>query len=167
MGGVLLLTKGKLTCCNSRIFAQTNSVIELARMSDISAEASTRASADTNLQNQINAHTSQIASLSANSCEIYTGTYIGNGAATQDIVLGFRPKAVLIMYMGFLLENGICVDYKRPLGGIGTPNWSTAGITLTSTGFRVQYTQTGNPQADIDGIFLNTADGTYIYLAFK
>ena len=139
--------------------------------STAASESSTRASADTNLQNQINTHTSQIASLSASKCEIYTGTYIGNGvypnAATQDIVLGFQPKAVLIMYMGFLLEYGFESGQKRPMGGIGTPNWSTAGITLTSTGFRVQYVSTGNPQADIDSIELNGAGCTYVYLAFK
>lgn len=54
------LIKGKLTCTNSRIFAQTNTVTELARMSDITTEASTRASVDTNLQNQVNSLNSSV-----------------------------------------------------------------------------------------------------------
>ena len=130
-------------------------------------EANTRASADTNLQNQINTPTSQIASLSANKCEIYTGQYTGNGAATQDINLGFQPKAVLVMYMGFVLEYGFENSRKQSMGGMATPNWDNAGIKLTSTGFQVQHDTTQNPETGMDRVEVNLSGFTYVYLAFK
>ena len=135
--------------------------------STAASEASTRASADQNLQNQINTHTSQIASLSANKCEIYTGQYTGNGAATQDINLGFQPKAVLVMYMGFLLEYGFENSRKQSMGGMATPNWGNAGIKLTSTGFQVQHDTTRNPETGMDRLEVNLSGFTYVYLAFK
>ena len=139
--------------------------------SKAASEASTRASADTNLQNQINTHTSQIASLSANKCEIYTGTYIGNGVypneTTQDIVLGFRPKAVLVMYAGFLIEQSFGTGRKNSFGGIAIDGWSNTGISLTDNGFRVRECHEINSETGMHSTQVNYIGYTYVYLAFK
>lgn len=131
------------------------------------SEANTRASADQNLQKQINTHTSQIASLSATKCEIYTGTYTGNGAATRNISLGFKPKAVLIMYNGFLVERLFNTGQKNPFGGIGIDAWGTRGIALTSDGFQVKQNTTPDASIGIDSLQLNQNNAVYVYLAFK
>lgn len=135
--------------------------------STAASEASTRASADQNLQNQINTHTSQIASLNAAKCEIYTGTYIGNGAATRDIVLGFRPKAVFIMQDGFLLETLHNSGQKNSLGGLGIDGWTNTGILLTNTGFQVQNNYSPADPTGMDSMQLNVNNYNYVYLAFK
>ena len=134
-------------------------------------EASARASADSNLQNQINTHTSQIASLSATKCEIYTGTYVGNAVypneTAQNITLGFKPKAVLIFYDGFFLEQVFNTGDKNAYGGVTIDGWSKAGISLTDTGFRVQQCYTRNETTGIHSTRLNASGYTYVYLAFK
>ena len=126
-------------------------------------EASARASADSNLQNQINTHTAQIAT----KCELYTGTYTGNGASTQNINLGFHPKAVIIMYEGFLLESMFNTGDKNAYGGIAIEEWNNAGIMLTSNGFQVRERTTYDPDSSIDSFRVNTSGNTYVYLAFK
>ena len=135
------------------------------------SEANTRASADQNLQNQINTHTSQIASLNAAKCEIYTGTYVGNteypNSGTQQITLGFRPKAVLVMQDGFLLEYDHQFLYKNSLGGIGIDGWSKLGIVINNTGFEVRQNYTKNAETGMTSTRVNTAGETYVYLAFK
>ena len=137
----------------------------------VKSEANTRTSADQNLQNQINTHTSQIASLNASKCEIYTGTYVGNtkypNSGTQQITLGFRPKAVLVMQDGFLLEYDHQFQYKNSLGGIGINGWSKLGIVINDTGFEVRQNYTKNAETGIDSTRVNTAGETYVYLAFK
>ena len=135
------------------------------------SEANTRASADQNLQKQINTHTSQIASLSATKCEIYTGTYVGNAVypneTAQNITLGFKPKAVLIFYDGFLLEQLFNTGSKNAYGGVTIDGWTKAGISLTNTGFRVQECYTRNEATGIHSTRLNASGYTYVYLAFK
>lgn len=135
------------------------------------SEANTRTSADNNLQNQINTLTSQIASLNAAKCEIYTGTYVGNteypNSGTQQITLGFRPKAVLVMQDGFLLEYDHQFLYKNSLGGIGIDGWSKLGIVINNTGFEVRQNYTKNAETGMTSTRVNTAGETYVYLAFK
>lgn len=139
--------------------------------STAASEANTRASADQNLQNQINTHTSQIASLNASKCEIYTGTYVGNtkppNSGTQQITLGFRPKAVLIMQDGFLLEYDHQFQHKNSLGGIGIDGWTEIGIVINNTGFEVRQCHVENEETGMVSTRVNTAGETYVYLAFK
>ncbi len=61
------------------------------------SEAGTRASADSDLQNQINTHTGQITILQTAKAEIACGYYEGDEAATRFISLGRTPKAVLLL----------------------------------------------------------------------
>lgn len=124
------------------------------------AESSARQSIDSNLQ-------SQISTLSATKCELYTGTYVGDGAATRTINLGFRPKAVLVMYRGFLLEMEFNYWHYCSLGGIAIEGWSNTGISLTSNGFQVQQNLSPNSETGMTSIRVNTSGYTYVYLAFK
>ena len=55
-------------------------------------EASARASADSQMQSLLSTHTTQIAA----KCEVYIGTYTGDGREERTISLGFTPKAVLL-----------------------------------------------------------------------
>ena len=59
-----------------------------ARESAVSAEASARQSADTNLQSQINTVTAQ-------KCAVYTGSYTGTGGE-HTFTLAYSPKAMII-----------------------------------------------------------------------
>ena len=63
------------------------------RTNAVSAEATARAGADTNLQNQINLLQTTIATKS----EIICGYYDGDGSASRIINLGKNPKAVLVI----------------------------------------------------------------------
>lgn len=121
------------------------------RASADSTEAATRASADANLQNQIN-------NLSANKCEVYFGSYTGNGAAEQHINLGFAPKAVLILYRGFTLGS------YEVHGGLAFNNLPLKSgnincISLDSTGFTAYYSE--------GYTHLNKNSYYFCYLAFK
>ena len=128
------------------------------------AEAGTRQSTDSGLQSQIN-------TLSAAKCELYTGTYVGNiahpNSGTQQITLGFRPKAVLVMQYGFWTEYDHQFQYKNSLGGIAINSWSNTGIVINDTGFEVRQSYTRNPETGMDSTRVNTAGDTYVYLAFK
>lgn len=128
------------------------------------AESSARQSTDSSLQ-------SQISTLSATKCELYTGTYVGNitypNSGTQQITLGFRPKAVLVMQYGFWTEYDHQFQYKNSLGGIAINGWSNTGIVINDTGFEVRQSYTRNPETGMDSTRVNTAGDTYVYLAFK
>ena len=127
-------------------------------------EASARASADSSLQGQIN-------TLSATKCELYTGTYVGNSTglpgSTQSIVLGFRPKAVLVMRQGFLLERLFSTGQLSSIGGIAIEGWSNTGIALTDNGFEVRQCFEENDDTGMDTTEVNTSGYTYVYLAFR
>ncbi|WP_317394435.1 hypothetical protein [Agathobaculum desmolans] len=102
------------------------------------AEASTRAGADSNLQNQINTHTAQIAS----KAEVICGYYDGDGTASRTIDLGKTPKAVLVvtnsgeMYTtsGATLMGGLAVSSSPVIHS----NYSSPyGVEIVSNGFQV------------------------------
>ena len=117
--------------------------------SSVTSEAGTRASADTNLQNQINTHTTQIAA----KCEVYFGSYTGNGASSRLISIGFAPKLLICAS-----SDGQILTGNRILGGIVFPN-TTGGIALEGNGFRVQYSS--------DEYWNNSNGSTYYFIAFK
>ena len=129
-----------------------------------STEASIRAQTDSSLQSQIN-------TLSATKCELYTGTYVGNSTglpgSTQSIVLGFRPKAVLVMRQGFLLERLFSTGQMSSIGGIAIEGWSNTGIALTDSGFEVRQCFEENDDTGMDTTEVNTSGYTYVYLAFR
>ena len=117
------------------------------------SEASTRASADSSLQSQINTHTSQIASLTSTKCELYFGSYQGNDADSQYISLGFAPKALFCAQ-----SDGTTINGNRIQGGIILPG-TTGGLTIEGNGFRAKYSS--------DLYWTNVSGRTYYYIAIK
>ena len=120
-------------------------------------EANTRASGDSNLQNQINAHSSQIAAKT----EIITGTYTGDGQAIRLINLGRKPKAVYVCH-----SYGITMSSAYRYGGLaldghpaGPP--STPTVTVTNQGFQV-YVTSGNQYS----VMTNAEGVTFHYIAW-
>ena len=117
------------------------------------SEASARASKDSNLQSQIDTHTSQISSLTATKCELYYGSYVGDGIASRFISLPFTPKAVICA------DNlGQISRLNRPSGSIALPG-TVGGLTIQPNG--VQIVQ------DSDNFLLNTYQTTYFYIAIQ
>ena len=129
------------------------------------SEAGTRASGDSNLQQQINTHSVQI----AGKCEIVLGTYTGDGAKERFINLGFTPKAIYSVPLG-----GRVSDNTRWYGGFAmqnSPVINTNGnrtvLKIETNGFRVFN--------DGDQMRPNSSNGdgstnvplTYYYIAFR
>ena len=117
------------------------------------AEASTRANGDNNLQSQINTHTSQISSLTATKCELYFGSYQGNDADSQYISLGFAPKAIICAD-----SSGQMYDSARSIGAVAFPG-SKGGLEIEGNGFRVYLS--GNYYWN------NVSYRTYYFIAVK
>ena len=116
-------------------------------------EVTNRTSADNNLQNQINTHTTQIAA----KCEVVFGSYTGDGQETRSIALGFYPQAVLLFSSGGNASNN---------GGLVFRNLphSTNGFYIVSDGFVVKYKKMNTGYVDL---YFNVSNTTYYYIAFK
>ena len=94
--------------------------------------------------------------------ELVIGTYVGDGAASRTINLGFQPKALL-------LENNMgerkTWGFRNVSGGFAMPGQplmnsarSKAVLSITGTSFQVLYEEE---------VFLNTNGVTYIYIAVQ
>lgn len=91
------------------------------------------------------------------------GTYTGNGASTRSVNLGFQPRAVIIMRLGYMTDGGNNSGDKRIYGGMSVTgsdakNSEAYGIRLESYGFDV-FKDTYEKTND-DGVVYN-------YLAFR
>lgn len=124
---------------------------------------------DTPLAAQINAKAEQsaleaeaaaretLAQTVAQKCEVYFGTYTGDGAASRQIPLSFTPQALLVFKDSGNPSDGY--------GGLAFPgyNVNTNGTSLeiVENGFMVYYKSTGGlPHTNA-----NNAD--YYFIAFK
>lgn len=137
-----------------------------ATQTALAAEVESLEAADAALQ----AAHSTLATATANKCSVYCGSYDGNGNASQEITLGFRPKAVLLLkqddnlvYLGNNSGNycygGLFFD-----GGPLIFDFSDLNITcaeVTDNGFKVY--QHSNTQ--YTGSSTNENYATYIYMA--
>ena len=124
------------------------------------SEASTRASVDSNLQNQINTHTGQIAILQTTKAEIACGYYEGDEAATRFISLGRTPKAVLLLSQAWGLSYRLSEYCYGGLAVTGSPvyYWNqNNALVIVENGFEVYY-QIGKNLA-------TNALGRYHYIA--
>ena len=103
-----------------------------------------------------------LAGLEEDKAEIVVGSYVGNGASSRSISLGFRPRAVL-------LENNMGerkgFGFQDSHGGLALENGPLMGngqeddiLYIQSTGFRV--CNEGN-------YYLNSDNATYYYLALR
>lgn len=102
-----------------------------------------------------------LGALDAKIPRIIFGTYTGDGKRSQDIVLGFQPKALL------LFRENDCVSYSFSqlliISGMAFPGQPIAssgkiGCEITENGFQVYCDESQN-------IFCNYAIG-YHYIAF-
>ena len=112
-----------------------------ARQNALAAEQSARDALGAALETQI-----------AAKCTLVAGTYTGNGS-TQEINLGFQPKAVLVLTRQYN-------STYHTLANLALPGFATLNLEITANGFQVTnelndrepYDEGGNP---------------YRYLAFK
>lgn len=91
------------------------------------------------------------------------GFYIGNGSSTRSLSVGFKPQLVILMATG---KPAVSVDFTKSTCksymAVANESLSSQGLSLTSTGFKVSNSTSGNVTSDLNGI------GTsYIYLAYK
>ena len=131
------------------------------RLSAIESAAATevnnRTSADSNLQSQINTHTTQI----ADKCEVIIGTYTGDSQPVRLIPLGRKPKAVYVCHSvgvtisGTYRYGGLALD-SHPAGPAGTPT-----VTITDQGFQVYVTGGGQYS-----VMTNFEGNTFYYIAW-
>ena len=124
----------------------------------VSAEASSRVSADSGLQSQISTHTSQIAQKS----ELYCGTYTGNGNESQFINLGFTPTAVIVFP-----EDALLTRSPYPCGGMALSGHKAVNsygdvLEVVSNGFNAYFHTSSN-----GGSYLNLNNNLYFYMALK
>ena len=89
--------------------------------------------------------------------EVRTGSYVGDGAASKTISLGFTPKAVLVESI-----DGVRTAGGMAYGGLALPdlpvNLTRPSAEIVSGGFKVYQ----NSYAG-----LNYSGAYYCYLAFK
>lgn len=129
----------------------TESMLDTPLAAKINAKA--EQSDMTALQTTVSSHTTQI----AQKCEIYAGAYTGTGSGTQDIELGFRPKAVLVLRRGVetgstsSMYGGLAVD------GADVGSETSPAVLILDTGFRVGYR--GNAVTNYSYV--------YHYIAFR
>jgi len=92
--------------------------------------------------------------------QVVVGHYTGNGALTQAIHLGFRPKVVLVLNQG-LLPNS---DAYRSCG-MAVDGFCSVAATITNSGFQV--TEVNNYGAGGTWDRTNSKGTKYVYFAFK
>lgn len=74
--------------------------------------------------------------------EAVFGTYVGDGEASQHIVLGRRPKAVYVCdARGLSSHNGFSMG-GLALDGFPTTHYGLAVLEVTEAGFAVHYAMT-------------------------
>lgn len=93
------------------------------------------------------AEQAEIQAALAQRAEIINGTYVGDGTEDRDIVLGFKPRMVLIPadeYYSFIAMEG----------------FYNALLCITDTGFRVDY-------IDVYNFTPNESGANYQYIALR
>lgn len=97
------------------------------------------------------------------SSRVVMGTYIGDGAPSQTIQLGFTPKAVLVCQNG-ILSRGLQSHYAEGLALDGYPaaEGNSNVVSVVEGGFQVF----DGTKANYDGR-TNVASQKYYYLTWK
>ncbi len=92
------------------------------------------------------------------------GTYVGDGEEENSVLLGFRPKFVLLFASG---SAGVSIDGEKVISyfAFALKTKATKGIQLTADGFKV--TQGVTVVAKKTYPHLNDFAQTYNYIAFK
>ncbi len=103
----------------------------------------------------------------AQKCQVYIGTYTGNGEASQFINLGFTPKAVLVLNGGYSTYNQS--SQKHWYGGLAITGRAVTAppnrtvLQIETNGFRAY----SNDTEFADYVLSNSKDSVYHYLAFR
>lgn len=93
-----------------------------------------------------------------------TGTFVGDGEAQQDIIIGFKPKCLFVFGTGTACmgyENGEHSCYFA----FSISGKSTKGVAVSDMGFTVKMTSTMTSKNVTAK--LNISGQTYNYIAFK
>ena len=91
--------------------------------------------------------------------EVITGTYTGDGASSQEIHLGFKPRAVLAEEpSGLRMSNGV-IRGGLVVDGGASQVAAVKALDLTDDGFLACY--------DAGKAVMNLANATYYYLALR
>ena len=138
-----------------------------ATQTALSAEQTAREDADSSLSSRLSAaessittHTGQI----AQKCQIYFGTYTGNGAASRTVSLGFRPKAVFVLSEGYFMywnastSGGLAVDGAPVQIDNLTGGGQSTALAVAPTGFTV---------GQVNNASTNAQNTVYHYIAFQ
>ena len=138
-----------------------------ATQTALSAEQTAREDADSSLSSRLSAaessittHTGQI----AQKCQIYFGTYTGNGAASRTVSLGFRPKAVFVLSEGYFMywnastSGGLAVDGAPVQIDNLTGGGQSTALAVAPTGFMV---------GQVNNASTNAQNTVYHYIAFR
>lgn len=92
-----------------------------------------------------------------------TGFYLGTGSSARSVSVGFKPKLLILMASG---NPSVSVDFTKSTCksymAMATETANSIGLTLTSNGFKVTNSTSGNVTSDYNG-----AGITYSYIAFK
>lgn len=99
----------------------------------------------------------------AQKCEVYFGSYKGDGNTIQDIALGFTPQAIVIMR----LDGATCMQFDCN-GGIAMPDLPCVydghpAIEVIADGFRVYFTKLSSSYY----VRTNESNRMFYYFAFK
>ena len=97
--------------------------------------------------------------------ECVLGTYTGNGAESQEIILGFQPKALYVCSQGGL--SGVEEGMYKVYGGMAMPGHpvvdqshnNEVAVEITATGFQVHHEATYRR--------VNTNGWNYYYQALR
>lgn len=93
-----------------------------------------------------------------------TGTYVGDGEQTQQIVLNFKPKCLFVFGTGTA-----CMGYENnehtSYFAFSIEGKSSKGVITNASGFTVKMTETMTSKSVTAK--LNVSGQTYNYIAFK
>lgn len=97
---------------------------------------------------------------------IESGTYVGDGAATKAIELGYKPYFVYVFMAGYPFNRFITSNSDVYIyAATALEDLSVKGLTITDDGFEVQQAS----KSPFDGFRpnLNQSGQTYAYLAVR
>ena len=94
---------------------------------------------------------------------IHSGFYIGNSQSSRSINLGFKPKFMLVFCTDYpFATTDFTAKTSKAFMAMANENYSSAGLTLTSSGFKLSKATVGAVTTA-----LNEAAISYGYIAFR
>lgn len=94
---------------------------------------------------------------------VVVGYYFGNGSSNRSLSLGFKPKALILFCSNKPpAEVSFSSERVKPQFAFGCGDYSSQGMSITSTGFSVSNSTSGTSVAEF-----NAAGNIYCYIAMK